>query len=376
MNVTRHARCQAAISGNPVDHPPRYVCGIACEVSSRILGRKAHTGTGSLHYAEADAWCKGDAAHAEFEQKLHQDLADVFRALDVDVFRMPWRMRERPARRLDQWTFLYGDPDGRHSVYRYSPESGDFGSISSEVDAPVDAEAFEADVRGRELQEEKSSPQPALPREHIEMHRRYGREFFLVCNGGDVSVGLGELRMTLLALAPDAMRRDLMLQARAAERLGRALGASGCPRVLLSGGDLAGNTGPMYSPAAFREVTLPAYRWLMERLSPLGVHVFFRSDGDIRPVADMIFREAGVPGFGEVDREAGMTIARLRERFGRLVIWGNVPSRLLACGKPEHVRDESRRIVDESGGTGYFHGCSNAILQGTPLENVEAMFSK
>jgi hypothetical protein len=350
------------------------VCGIACEVSSRILGRKAHTGTGSLHYAEADAWCKGDAAHAEFEQQLYEDVADVFRALDVDVFRMPWRMFERPARRLDQWTFLYGDPDGPHTVYRHSPETGDFGPTSSEVDVAVDAEAFEADIRGSELQEEKNPPQPTLPQEHMEMHRRYGEEFFLVCNGGDVSVGLGERRMMLLALAPDAMLRDLMLQARRAERLARALAASSCPRVLLSGGDLAGNTGPMYSPRAFRQVTLRAYRWLMERLSPLCVHVFFRSDGDIWPMADMIFREAGVPGFGEVDREAGMTIARVRERFPRLVIWGNVPSRLLACGKGGRVRDEARRIIDESGGTGYFHGCSNAILQGTPLENVEAMF--
>ena len=93
MGMTRHERCGAAISGRTVDRPPRYVCGIACEVSSRILGREAHTGTGSLHYAEADAWCKGDAAHEEFEQKVHQDIADVFRALDVDVFRMPWRMR-------------------------------------------------------------------------------------------------------------------------------------------------------------------------------------------------------------------------------------------------------------------------------------------
>ncbi len=43
---------------------------------------------------------------------------------------------------------------------------------------------------------------------------------------------------------------------------------------------------------------------------------------------------------------------------------------------PAQVHDEVRRIIDESGGTGYFHGCSNAILQGTPLENVEAMFGR
>jgi uroporphyrinogen-III decarboxylase len=70
-----------------------------------------------------------------------------------------------------------------------------------------------------------------------------------------------------------------------------------------------------------------------------------------------------------------MTIASLRLRFPRLVIWGNMSSGFLQHATADQVREEGRRLVEESGGTRYFHGCSNAIVTGTPSANVEAMFS-
>ena len=48
---------------------------------------------------------------------------------------------------------------------------------------------------------------------------------------------------------------------------------------------------------------------------------------------------------------------------------------------PSHLKaaagriSRARRLIAESGGTRYFHGCSNAIVTGTPAANVEAMFS-
>jgi hypothetical protein len=374
--MTRHERCSAAIAGRPVDRPPRYVPGIACEVASRILGRKAYGGTGSLHYAEACAWTGGQAAHDEFEEALYRDLADLYRALDIDVFRMPWRMTAPPARRLDELSFLYGDPDGAHTVYKYSPATGDFGPIFSSTAQEPDVEAFEREVAGSEQAVAQGAlDRLELPDEHVRICRRFGREFFVVFNGGGIGVGLSAERLLLLGLAGDLMRRDLMVQARHGAAMGALLARSAYPRVMIGGLDLAGNAGPMYSPATFRHVTLPACRWLMERLRPLGVHYVFRSDGVLWPISDMLFVEAGIDGYGEVDREVGMTVAAVRKRYPRLVLWGNFSSSFLARATPGEVRDEARRIVDESGPTGYFHGCSNAILQGTPAENVLAMFS-
>ena len=374
--MTHHERCVAAIAGAPVDRAPRYVAGVACEVASRMLGREAFGGTGSLHYAEACAWMRGEKAHEEFEEKLCQDLVDLYRALDVDVFRMPWRKRERPTRQIDEVSFLYGDPDGAHTICKYSPDSGDFAAVASSGTGQVDVEEYARQVaRGEEAADGGGLEAVELDAEHLRICERLGEEFFVVYNGGGIGVGYSVERMTLLALAPEVMRRELMLQARYTVACGELLARTPHPRVMIGGLDMAGNDGPMYSPEMFREVTLPAYSHVMERLGPLGFHVVFRSDGVLWPVSDMLFVEAGVNGYGEVDRDVSMTVAAIRKRYPRLVIWGNFSARFLAGASAGEVRDEARRIVEESAGTGYFHGCSNAILRGTPVENVEAMFS-
>jgi hypothetical protein len=43
-------------------------------------------------------------------------------------------------------------------------------------------------------------------------------------------------------------------------------------------------------------------------------------------------------------------------------------------GTVKEVRAQAKAALSESGRRGYFQGCSNAIVQGTPAENVRAMF--
>jgi uroporphyrinogen-III decarboxylase len=190
-----------------------------------------------------------------------------------------------------------------------------------------------------------------------------------------IAVGLQPEDLMPLAEEPDLVLRKLMVQAEAVIRSAEALAASGLPRVMLGGGDMADNRGPVYSVKCFREIVLPAYRRLLARCAELGIHYAFRSDGNLWPVADLLFGEAGCPGYGETDRDAGMKLGELRKRFPHLVVWDNVPSSLLQRGTARQVEEECRRILDESGGTGDFHGCSNPTIIGTPPKNIEAMFS-
>ena len=375
--MTPHERCAAALAGRPVDRPPRYIPGIACDVASALLGRPVHTGTGSLHYAETLALMRGEAAHREFEEAHFQALDHLNRHFDVDVFREPWRQMSQPARQLDEFRFLFGDPDGDYTIQQYCPESGDFGPIETHRTRPADPEAdlaarvaqLEADAAAGKLDTARVSPR------HEALWRRYGARYFVPCNGGGLSLGIGEESFLLIAAAPDLLARQMLLQARHVAALGCALAATPCPRVLVAGGDLAGVAGPLYSPASFRRLLLPALRWLMPELAAAGVHYVFRSDGNLWPFADMLFGEARCPGYGEVDRDAGMTVAKLRARFPELVIWNNISSSFLASATPAQVREECRRCIGESGGTRYFHGPSNAILKGTPPANVEALFA-
>jgi uroporphyrinogen-III decarboxylase len=89
----------------------------------------------------------------------------------------------------------------------------------------------------------------------------------------------------------------------------------------------------------------------------------------------MIFSEARMPGFGEVDRDATMELGKIRDRYPDLVIWTNVSVDLLHRGSADDVYEDSLKILEESGGKGYFHGASNAVLPNTPPENVWAMMN-
>lgn len=374
--MTPQQRCLAAIENRPVDRVPTYIPAISCEVASAILGRKAYTGTGSLRYAEVLAWSYGEQAHAEFEQQMLQDIRDIYRALDIDVYRLPWRMNRKPTLRLDEYTFVFGDPEGVHSVWQYNPASADFSEIRRGGTRSAPEEAIRTEVEQAEaMREARFAGIRASVAAHRRLWEQVGQEFFVVSTAGGIGVGTDEDDLLALALEPLWMARRMKVQAEDAIEFARHLAQTPCPRVMLGGSDMAGNNGPMYSPSAFREVVLPAYRMAMEQCSTLGVHYAFRSDGNLWSVADMLFEEAGVPGYGETDRDASMTVAALRKRYPNLVIWGNFSSTFLAHRTPAEVKDEAKRIIDEAEGRGYFHACSNAIVKGTPPENVIAMFS-
>jgi hypothetical protein len=367
-----HERCKAAIEGQPVDRAPRYIPAIACEVTSRILGRQAISGTGSLQFAETVALWNGEAAHREFVQQLFEDLAEVNRALDIDIYRIPWRQTEKPSARIDEHTFVFGDPEGDHNIFLYSPKTADFGMIEQVITSGEEIETKLA--REVEILERQAESKAKLDEDNRYVHERFGEEFFVVDNACAIGTGISADDLMLVALAPELLERRCMASAvitvkqaiQAKEKLGSSVFIGGC--------DIAGENGPMISPAAFRRIVNPAIEYVAREFDKIGAHYVFRSDGNLWALTDMLFEEAGCQGYGEVDRGASMSVGVLRQRYPDLVIWGNMPSAQVHHESAQWVQDETARCLEESKGTRYFHGASNAIMKGTPIENVYAMF--
>jgi hypothetical protein len=107
--------------------------------------------------------------------------------------------------------------------------------------------------------------------------------------------------------------------------------------------DMAHNRGPMFGPAAFERMLLPAYR----RMIGAGARfVFLHSDGDIRPLPDMLV-DAGIDGLNPLERRAGMAIEVMRRRYPRLVLTGGMCNTdTLLNGPQQRIRDEARAILD------------------------------
>jgi uroporphyrinogen decarboxylase len=144
---------------------------------------------------------------------------------------------------------------------------------------------------------------------------------------------------------------------------------------LHSGGDMASNAGPMYSPQVFHDVLLPRLKRIVDAAHQAGLFYVFRTDGVLWPVADDLFVASGADGYGEIDVAAGMDLLEVRARYPQLVLFGGVEcGELLTNGSPEEVYAEARRVVEglKPGGR-HVLGSSNSVNCSVPPENYRAM---
>ena len=372
-NVTPYQRCLATLAGEVPDRMPAYTPTIACDVASAILGRRVDAGGPSLWYAEARAWVAGETAHDEFVHAYVEALVDLNRRLDIEVFRFGWRKTDRPTRQLDEFTFLYGDPDGVRQVWRWDAEVGNYIPVLDTAPRirPEDYPRLARErTRGAARAAEAARANAGAAEQA--MQARLGESMFVAAGGGGIGVGQSEAGLMACLLEPGAVGDILDAQLEVGLAQMEGIAARGI-KVVLGGGDMADKNGPLYSPRVFRHLILPRLAKLAARCRELGLHYVWRTDGRLWLVSDMIFREAGVPGYGEVDYDAGMEMAAIRQRYPELVVWANASGDRLRRGSAAEVYDHCRAILEGSGGRGYFHGCSNTVLGGTPVENVWAM---
>ncbi|MGE4564982.1 MAG: uroporphyrinogen decarboxylase family protein [Victivallaceae bacterium] len=373
MKMSGRERALAAMNNQPVDRIAQYTPTVACDVASAILGRPAFTGSPTLWYEQAKAHMRGGSAFAEFSAQIDEDLIALNRAMNMDVLRYGYRYDAKPVKQLDEYRFLYGNPDGEWEIWGYDPRAMNFSRVETNIpprevdDWPAIAKKLVASYRKScETIKETAGVWEA------KMQQRVGDEMLVVAPGGGFSVGLDEGAMMAVLLEKEAVADILDGQLELALAGLEALAGRGI-RAVLGGGDMADNSGTMYSPESFYELQMPRLKKFSARARELGIHYCWRSDGNLWGITDYLFEEAGIPGFGEVDYLAGMTAAKLRQRYPKLVLWANAAGDTLRRFSPEVVYDQSMAILEGAGPTGHLFGCSNTILPGTPVENVEAM---
>lgn len=371
-------RIQAAFAHQPTDRLPCFEQSIASDVASSILGREAFCGTTLLHYQEAAAWMRGDEAHAEFEDRLYNDLLAITATLELDMIHVPWRRPQRPALQLDDHTFVYGDPDGDHEIWKFHPVAGTFHRASAVRRKPAseNPDDLEAGIARLEAQLDAATV-PDIPEDDWSMRLQHDvGDHLEVCIGGGLSVPLDPLWLMACALRPDLVGRYLDVLVQRNLLTARAWAARGFT-IVWGGGDMADNKGPTYGPQVFHEIVLPRVKRYVAGLHELGMKYVYRTDGNLWSIADGFFRDSGIDGYGEIDYDAGMAVPEVRARYGDTVTcWGDVPcGSLLHRGTAAQVREfvlRRREVWDGQGG--WICGSSNSIVPGTPPENLVAMF--
>ena len=168
--------------------------------------------------------------------------------------------------------------------------------------------------------------------------------------------------------------RTLEIQLAMAEETLRAVGKN--VDILYLADDYGIQTGPLVSPALFRQIFKPRMARLIQFLRERSpAKIAFHSCGSVYAlIPDFI--DVGVQILNPIQVAAAeMDTGRLRHEFGKhLVFWGAIDTqRVLPQGTPDDVRAEvARRVKDLR--PGYIPTSVHNIQAEVPPENIVAMF--
>lgn len=137
--------------------------------------------------------------------------------------------------------------------------------------------------------------------------------------------------------------------------------------VFASTDDMAFRSAPLFSPQVFREIVLPRYRRVADKITvPWVVH----SDGNLMPILEDLL-DLGIAGLHPIEKGA-MDIREMKRDYGdRVCLLGNVDLNILGAGTPEEVDREVRELIHDVGPSGgYIVTSGNSLASYLLPENV------
>ena len=133
--------------------------------------------------------------------------------------------------------------------------------------------------------------------------------------------------------------------------------------------DMSYNNGPMISEAQFNEFVLPYYRQMIPPMKERGTRVFVDSDGDIS-LALPWFVNAGVEGILPLERQAGVDLEKLREKYPKFLFIGHYDKMVMPKGE-EAMRAEFERLLPVMRQGGFVPSVDHQTPPGVSLENYK-----
>lgn len=376
--MNSYERFDAILNGDKPDKMPFYFPAIACSVASEILGKEAHTGADSLRFKEEMSWLQGENAHQEFLHKYHEDTILLHRTLGADIIREAWRGKARPSKKIDDYTLLFGDENGPHIVKRFFPKYQSYGVIEDTTKKPSDTDELKK-VLTAQMNNHYTTAEEDLYdiyKDQIILKNLAAPYFPAMVCGLGLHFPMDDIVwLEATILEPTLLREYYLFQAQNLLKHVAWLKKQGF-RFINAGSDIASNSGPIFSPASFKEIFVPALALLAAECKKHDMIYCYRTDGNIWSIADFMFNDSGIQAFGEVDRMASMLVGKLREIYPDITILGNVCSATINMATTDDVRKMTRETLEESKGLRYIPGPSNAIMHGTKISNIYAMIEE
>ena len=158
------------------------------------------------------------------------------------------------------------------------------------------------------------------------------------------------------------------------ERAGKELGVD----FVFTTDDIGMQTGPMFSPAIFREFFKPRYERLIRAAHDNGMHFWLHTCGNVLPFLDD-FVEIGLDVIHPIQKYT-MDERQVAARYGgKLCFWAGMDvQQVLPRGTPEDVRREVRFMIDtyDRPDGGCMITAGNGVTPDVPIENLRAFYDE
>jgi uroporphyrinogen decarboxylase len=133
--------------------------------------------------------------------------------------------------------------------------------------------------------------------------------------------------------------------------------------------DMAYRTSSLIDPDLYREIFIPHYRRIIDRVHRAGIDVcLLDSDGNVDELIPC-WLDIGINLVFPMEVAAGMDVVALRKKYGKeLLMAGGMDKRVLASDKAsiKGMVDEKASLMREGG---YIPGCDHEIPPDIPWEN-------
>ena len=142
--------------------------------------------------------------------------------------------------------------------------------------------------------------------------------------------------------------------------------------LVMSGEDVACNSGLLFAPEFLRTHFIPYLECAVAVCHSKGLKYFYHSDGYLMEILpDMA--AAGIDGLHPIEYHAGMRLRDIRIKHPNLILVGGIDAKgVLMFGAPADVRQFTRQAIKDAS-PGYLVGSSGAIYDPVSPENLQAM---
>jgi len=131
--------------------------------------------------------------------------------------------------------------------------------------------------------------------------------------------------------------------------------------------DMSYNNGPMLSEDQFNEFVKPYYKRIIAKLKSYGIKVFVDTDGNVMPMIPWLI-DAGVEGVLPLERQAGVNVAEIREKYPDFLMIGGYDKMVMKHGETA-MRAEFERLWPVVKTGGYIPSVDHQTPPDVSLEN-------